>query len=91
MRFTVEGTYEEIIEFISHTTLKPPDFVLPEGSIFEPYGYGDKIFKRLDEKLRKKQESVTKKDSVLLEIAPGAHLGDRIEPDHHLDVHGGVD
>lgn len=89
MRFTVEGTFEQIMDFIGHTALKPPDFVIPDGSISE-YGYGEKIFRRIQEKLMKDQESANKKDSVLPEIAPGASLGDR-KPDHHLDVHGGVD
>lgn len=30
-------------------------------------------------------------NSVPPEISAAEILGDRIEPDHHLDVHGGVD
>ncbi len=66
MRFIVEGTYEQIIEFISHIALKPPDFIIPDGSISE-YGYGDKIFRRIEEKLMKQQESANKKYSVFIE------------------------
>jgi hypothetical protein len=65
MRFIVEGTYEQIMEFISHIALKPPDFIIPD-SISE-YGYGDKIFKRIEEKLMKEQESANKKYSVFIE------------------------
>jgi len=30
-------------------------------------------------------------NSVLPEISAAVSMGDRIEPDHHLDVHGGLD
>ena len=67
MRFIVEGTYEQIMELISHI-VKPPDFIIPDGSgSISEYGYGDKIFKRIEEKLMKEHESANKKYSVFIE------------------------
>jgi len=83
MRFTIEGTNGEIKEFISDIAQKPRDLVLPEGPISE-HGYGEKIFQRLEEKL-------SKKDSVPISAQASDKDLDRIEPDHHLDVYGGVD
>lgn len=90
MRFTVEGTFEQIMDFIGHTALKSPDFVIPDGSISE-YGYGEKIFRRIEEKLMKEQKSATKKDSVPMAPVISDQDRDRIEPDPFLDVHGDVD
>lgn len=52
MRFTIEGTFDQIMDFIGHTALKSRDLVFQEGSISELYGYGDRIFNRIEEKLR---------------------------------------
>lgn len=72
------------VEKVIKSESKPPDFVLPKGSISEPYGYGDRIYQKLEEKLRKQ-------DSVHIPAQASDQDLDRIEPDHHLDVHGGVD
>jgi fructose-1-phosphate kinase PfkB-like protein len=82
MKLILEGSIQDIMDFIGQTVLKTSDSVIPEGS--EPAGYEDRIYQRLEEKLRKK-------DSVLSETSADPSLGDRIEPDPYLDVHGEVD
>lgn len=55
MKLILEGSYQDIMDFIGQTVLKTPDSVIPEGSLSEPDGYGDRIYQRLEEKLRKKE------------------------------------
>lgn len=51
------------VEKVIKNPLKPMDSILPEGPISE-HGYGNKIYQRLEEKLKEKDESVNKKYSV---------------------------